>query len=248
MFSLLLQRVPEDRDILVARLWEAGPNGIVESDRALEAFFPDDTQSAHLIEAFGEHAPLWRHVSDVDWVARTRESFPAIPLGERFFLAPPWSDAPTPQGRLRLEINPGMACGTGWHPCTQMCLAAMERYLQPGSSVLDVGAGSGILSKAASLLGAARVVSCDIDPDSAAIASQTLSNPGFVGSADAVCSQSFDLVIANISGEVVTALLADLERARKPNGRLILSGFANRIALPPVLETLQREEWICLVC
>ena len=248
MFSLLLQRVPEDQDILVARLWEEGTQGIVEADGGLEAFFGDNAQSDYLLETFREFAPLWQPASDIDWIARTQESFPAMPLGERFFLAPPWSDSPTPPGRLRLEINPGMACGTGWHPCTQLCLSAMERYLKPGDSVLDVGAGSGILSLAAVLLEAGHVVSCDTDGEAAAIAGQTVSNPVFIGSVDAVRDESFDVVVANISGEAIAALRSDLERVRKPGGRLILSGFANAVASPPPVATLQKEEWICLVC
>ena len=69
--------------------------------------------------------------------------------GERFFLVPPWCDDPAPPGRLRLEIYPGMACGTGRHPATQLCLEALERTVRPGMTLVDVGTGSGILSAGA---------------------------------------------------------------------------------------------------
>src|SRR5205085_2494208 len=149
-------------------------------------------------------------------------------VGEKFFIVAPWRTEPTPPGRFRLEINPGMQCGTGQHPCTQLCLAAMEQVLRPGDSVLDVGSGSGILSIAAKLLGAGRVIACDLDPDAARPV------PFFVGSADAVRSGAFDVVVANISEEVLDGpLRAELERVARVR---ILSGFQD-----------DRGEWSCAI-
>ena len=79
------------------------------------------------------------------------------PVGERLFLAPPWSEETVPDGRVRLIHNPGLACGTGEHPCTQMALAAMERIVKPGDRVADIGTGSGILAIGAALLKAGQL-------------------------------------------------------------------------------------------
>jgi ribosomal protein L11 methylase PrmA len=128
---------------------------------------------------------------------------------------------------LRLDINPGLQCGTGQHPCTILCLEAMERIVRPGDAVLDVGTGSGILAMAAKLLGAGRVVACDIDPDAAKVV------PFFVGSVDAVRPDSFDVVVANISEDVTGDMRAGLERVAP---RRILSGFQD-----------ERGEWSCLI-
>ena len=146
-------------ELYVAALWEAGTLGIVEGDGYLDAYFELEETAGR----FG--AP--QLAPETDWVRATEEAWPPLLVGEKFFLVAPWRTEPTPAGRFRLEINPGMQCGTGQHPCTQLCLEAMEKVIQPGDSVLDVGSGSGILSIAARLLGAGLVISCDIDPEAA---------------------------------------------------------------------------------
>src|SRR4029077_10674001 len=205
---------------LIAELAEAGTLGVVEGDGFVEAFFDDFATAEH----FGTpHAAPER-----DWVQETEDAWPPILVGEKFFVVAPWRTDPTPPGRFRLEINPGLQCGTGQHPCTQLCLEAMEQVIRPGDAVLDVGSGSGILSIAAQLLGAGRVVACDIDPDAAKVAHF------FVGSADAVRSGSFDVVVANISEDVMGEMRAELERVAT---RRILSGFRD-----------ERGAWTCVVC
>jgi ribosomal protein L11 methyltransferase len=219
MFTVRIPVEPERQDALVADLWEAGTLGIAEGAGFLDAWFDDRTTAAQ----FGEPQPA----PQIDWAAKVQAEWPALEVGEKFFVAPPWNTDPTPPGRFRLEINPGLQCGTGQHPCTQKCLAAMERHIRPGDRVLDVGSGSGILSMAAKLLGAGLVVACDIDPEAARPV------PFFQGSVDAVRSGAFDVVVANISEEVIGRLLPELERVAPVR---ILSGFQD-----------EAGEWTCLV-
>jgi len=238
-FAVRLRCAPTDEDELSALLWEHGTTGIVEEPGGLRAFFnelPDLGQ-------FAAFHPEFETVEDVDWEQRTRDSFPALSIGERFYLVPPWSEDTLPAGRIRLVVTPGMACGTGWHPCTQMCLEALEQFMKPGDRVLDVGVGSGILSQAALALGASKVVGCDVDEDSVVIARQSLHDV-FVGSVDAVREGAFDLAIANISAEICEDLLPDLRRVARV---LILSGFEAWPAAPAAVRRLSKNGWQCLV-
>jgi len=243
--------VPAEReDQVVADLWECGTTGLVEGDDGIRAFFDDATEVAPLLARFAEFAPQLREEQPTDWAQVSRDAWPPMLVGERFFLVPPWSEADTPVGRLRLEIYPGMACGTGRHPATQLCLEAIERYIKPGDKVLDVGSGSGILSAAAALVGAGQVIGCDVDPDAVNIARERVASPVFVGSIQAVQSNWADVIVANISSAVVEELADEFARVRTQDSTLILSGFPHW-DLPEgfgaAKEVLRREEWVCLI-
>jgi len=250
LFSLLLHPPRGREDWLVAELWEVGTTGILEQDGGIRAFFDSAADPAGLAARFIEFAPELRLEEPTDWAQVARDAWPPMLVGQRFFLVPPWSTEPAPRGRLRLEIYPGMACGTGRHPATQLCLEAIEKHVRPGDCVLDIGAGSGILSAAAALVGAGCVAGCDIDPEAVSIAREHLASPLFVGSADAVRSGWADVVIANIDSAAIEQLAPELARVRKPVSTLILSGFPEWDApegFEP-REVLRREEWLCWIC
>ncbi|MBV9769213.1 MAG: 50S ribosomal protein L11 methyltransferase [Bryobacterales bacterium] len=258
MFSLLLHPPPEREDFLIADLQECGTAGLVEEDAGLRAFFENDRSAVLLQRHFAEFSPAFRQEEFTDWERVTRDAWPPLNIGERFYLVAPWHNAdaePTPPGRLRLEIYPGMACGTGRHPATQLCLQAMERYLKPGARVLDVGSGSGILSGAASLLGAACVIACDIDPDAVPIVRERVNVPMFIGSADAVRSRWADVIVANIDATTLERIAPELERVRGKRSTLILSGFPESDVpegFSPKEVLRQKDDlcqvWCCLVC
>ena len=246
MFSLFFRPSPDREEFLIAELWECGTTGIIEEDGGVRAFFED----LSLLPRFTSDAPELREEQPIDWAQATRDAWPPIIVGQRFFLTPPWCHLPTPPGRLRLPIYPGMACGTGRHPATQLALEVIEQYVRPGDSVVDVGTGSGILAAAAALVGAGRVIGCDIDPEAVRIASQRLNSPLFAGSAAAIRSQSADVVIANIDAATIEELAAEFARIRKPDSVLILTGFPEWDA-PAGFQAKgfrKREEWLCLVC
>ena len=121
-----------DLELLIARLWELGTTGIIEDpcpgdEFQLRAFFPQRFEAGE----FAAWQPAWEEAEDKNWVRIIMDSWDPIEVGERFFVAPDWRDDPTPPGRIRLVVRPGVALGTGYHPTTQMCLEAMESETHP---------------------------------------------------------------------------------------------------------------------
>jgi len=110
-------------------------------------------------------APVYRWVEDQDWMEAWKQHYHPLPIGARLLVAPPWAEIEAGD-RVVVRIDPSMAFGTGTHPSTQLSLELLERYLQPGQEVIDVGCGSGILSIAAVKLGARQALAVDIDPAS----------------------------------------------------------------------------------
>ena len=264
MFSLELESDGESKDILIAELWDSGSAGIVETEMPdgrwlLRAFFEDEAGMDSLLRRFPgrieRHAPR-------DWVEFSRAGWKPLCAGERFYLVPEWRDDPAPPGRLRIAINPGLACGTGFHEASQLCLEALEQYQLPQMTVLDVGAGSGILSIASALLGVRRVVACDIDPIAVDIAGAAFRRAGvraslFIGSVNAIRTNSVDLIVANISAAASIELAPEFLRCLAPGGRCIASGFevweapAVEVALERAGGSVERKhvkgDWCALV-
>lgn len=262
MYSLFLECPEQDAELLSSELWEEGASGIQEEPLPgarcqLRAWFDDPTG---LLQRFATFRPRLEADPEVDWERASRQAWQPFAVGERLYLAPEWDEDPTPLGRMRLTIHPGLALGTGDHPATKLCLEALEKHLPVSASVLDVGAGTGILMAGAALLGARHVAGCDIEYDSIEVAYRNLLMDGlpphvFAGSTRAVKSRSVDLVVANINALTHETLAA--EYARVSRRWLILSGFPDRHAARVraalrehgfgVVETIEKNEWVCLV-
>ena len=246
--------------MLSAELWELGTAGIRELEYGervtLIAGFETNDEREMLLREFAAFAPEWELEEAIDWVQWTHDAWPARIVGERLFLAPPWSKEPTPEGRLRLVHNPGLACGTGEHPCSQLALSSLETVALPDCRVLDVGTGSGILAIAAKLLGAGLVVGVDNDVTALQAAEENfaLSHVEALvvgGSTEAIAADQFEVTVANISGTVLLSIFDDLLRVTRSGGRLILTGFA-QWELAPFLDLLpgaavwDMNEWRCV--
>lgn len=173
-----------------------------------------------------------RPVADQDWVRLTQSQFEPIHIGQRIWVVPSWHAAPDP-GALVLELDPGLAFGTGSHPTTRLCMEWLEQHVQAGASVLDYGCGSGILAMVASKLGAQPVVGVDIDPQAieAARANSARNGCGITYALpegfDPAC---FDIVVANILSSPLKLLAPMLSGRVAAGGHLILSGILARQA------------------
>jgi ribosomal protein L11 methyltransferase len=196
-------------------------------------------------------------VADQDWLAEWKKGYEPIEIGNRLLIAPSWK-AEGKSDRILVQIDPGMAFGTGTHETTRGCLELLEKYWR-GGSLLDVGTGTGILAIAAiKLAPGSRVVGFDIDPEAVAVAQENaeINNAADeleleVNKLSSFHGQEFDLVLANLTADVIVPLAADFRQVIK-KGILIVSGILReqgeevRAALDgfEVIEEKPDGEWI----
>ncbi len=227
-----------------------------------------ETALSHL-QAFGLR-PIGnirtRLVAEADWADAWKAYFPVMRVGERLVIKPTWRRHRAAPGDLILALDPGMAFGTGLHPTTRLCLAAVEAAAadgeMEGARVLDVGCGSGILAIAAARLGAASVLGVDTDPIAieATVANarrnhlvrQISARAGSLPSGE----PPYDVVLANLIASVLIVLAGALRDEMRPGGLLLASGiFADREAAVAdalgaagldVLERTVEGEWVAL--
>ncbi len=203
-----------------------------------------------------------RPVADEDWVRLTQSQFAPIHIGKNIWVVPSWHDAPDPNA-LILELDPGLAFGTGSHPTTRLCMEWLEAHPAPGKSVLDYGCGSGILAMVAKKLGTAVVTGVDIDPQAIESARDNAQRnncdiayflpDSFATSIHA--EQRFDTVVANILSSPLKVMAPMLSGRVADGGALILSGVLARQA-KEVIEAYapfvklavwaQQEDWVAL--
>jgi len=253
--SLLLTCVIEQKDELIAELYDWSTTGIVEDEQLggeclLEAFFDTADEAEAVKAALAQYEPVMRIHGERDYVREFQAHWGAQAVGKRLWLAAPWDEAPVPEGRLKVEYQAGMACGSGAHPCTRLCLEALEDVVREGSSVLDVGVGSGILLMAARVLGAGMLAGCDIDHDSVVLAREAVPEAHvFTGSTRSVAAGRFAVVIANISGVAAEQMRSELQRVCASGGVMIVSGFRVHDVPDGFGDAEQREleGWACLL-
>ncbi len=167
-----------------------------------------------------------------DWRTAWHEHFNIVRIPGRrtIVVRPPHIPYAANTDEVTIDLVPGLAFGTGQHQSTRLCLSLLAEKIQGGERVLDVGTGSGILAVAAARLGAGSVVATDIDPLAVDAARQTvrrnrLSGQIEVREASIPVEEQFDLVVANLTADLLQYLAQDLARALKPNGNLIASGL-----------------------
>ena len=166
-------------------------------------------------------------VADQDWVKLTQSQFDPIHVSERLWITPTWHEAPT-DGSINIELDPGLAFGTGSHPTTFLCLRWLDANMPQGAAVLDYGCGSGILAITAAKLGAGKVVGVDIDKQ-AIRASHDNAGQNQVSIEvylpDAQPEGQFDVVVANILANPLRMLGQMLAGRVKTDGQIVLSGI-----------------------
>ncbi len=214
-----------------------------------------------------------RTIQEEDWAHAWKRYYKPLRIGKRVLLAPAWEESDARPNDVVVRLDPGMAFGTGMHPTTRLCVAALEDYVHPGEPLLDIGTGSGVLSLVAAKLGARPVWATDIDPLAIRATQENAQRNGIAlapnalyvqkGSVPADQSGRFPLIVANILAEVLVGLFdaaydnVPLVEPLAPGGHLILAGIlekkiglvlaaAARHSLREV-ERKQEEDWVAVI-
>ncbi len=201
---------------------EDSPDGIDLLDEILQEIC---TMNIERVEVAG--------VSDDDWNHKWKEYFKPTRITDRIVVKPSWEAYEKKQDELVIEIDPGMAFGTGTHPTTTLCIELLEKYIdEDRSTVLDIGCGSGILTIAAALLGARQVLGVEIDPLAVDIAKNNIAINRLEGDIRVIegdltkgIESQADIVVANLMADLVATLSRDVPKHLKEDGVFIASGI-----------------------
>jgi len=219
----------------------------------------------HLSQIYPIPAPEFRELAEDDWANAWKKHFckqgGVLRIGQRIVIKPSWQEHQRQPDEVVIELDPGMAFGTGLHPTTRMCLQALEEHLKPGAKVLDLGTGSGILAIAAAKLGAGSVLALDNDPLAVKAARANARANGVqnlvsveLGSLDKA-TEEFELVLVNILARVIIELAAQglVDRVR-PTGLMIAAGIIDEQEAEvaavlrerglEIVERRQEKDWV----
>ena len=206
--------------------------------------------------------PVYTRIAEADWAEAWKEYFWPERITDTIIVKPTWREYPAEKGEIVIEIDPGMAFGTGTHPTTALCIRMIERHLRAGGSVLDVGTGSGILMIAAAKLGAREICGVDIDSMAASVAEKNLKLNHIAhfqiitGNLVDAVQGTFDLVVANILAEVILDLLPDATAKLDAKGLFVSSGIIaakKEMVLAGleenglvVVDVLEKDGWVAI--
>lgn len=277
------------RDTSLGQWFEIPPNDIPEGEAKISGYFPEGVDMDEVIAQVKERTEELREydidpgnpiitvrdVSEDDWANNWKQYFKPIRVSKRLTIKPTWEEyVPASLEEKIIELDPGMAFGTGTHPTTSLCLRTLEGVIQEGDEVIDVGTGSGILAIGAVRLGASRVLALDLDP---VAVSSALENTRLNGLEDRIQVVESDLlsvlkkgssaevdvqlpvrvVVANILAEIILLFVEDVFEALQPGGYYIASGIyknkeqsveeALTAAGFEIEQTVREEDWVAFV-
>ncbi len=239
--------VIEDPDEEPAEGWG---DGAVEkpTDNSVTGYFPSNSSLSNKCLALEEKLKelksksgiswhiTYSEIDEKDWAESWKAFFWSVKIGKNLVVKPTWREYAPGKNDIILEIDPGMAFGTGAHPTSALCMSMIEKYLKPGDSFLDIGTGSGILMIAAAKLGAMHLLGTDTDEVAAEIAKENLllnkiDEKRFAVKVTSLTEEingRFDIVAANILTEVILNLLEGVSEVISKNGILICSGITEK--------------------
>ena len=197
-----------------------------------------------------------------DWSEKWKENWTVTHVTEKIAVVPSWLEYTPKKNEITITLDPGCAFGTGTHQTTQLCMKALEKYLKTGSSMADIGTGSGILALLAKKLGAKKVYGCDNDETVIDVAKENARKNSVDGilfeykTADKI-TEKYDFVCANILHHILAEIMGDLKNIMNPLGKMVLSGILNEkksIVLDSIkkhnlkiAEIITQDQWVAFV-
>lgn len=240
--------------------WEFPEELLEQEDIIVKGYFPVDADLVKTMASFQENVEKIKghfaggkievtetEVAAENWATSWKAFYKTERIGERVVIKPSWEEYNSRPEEVVVELDPGMAFGTGNHPTTAMCIRALESTVFPGCLVLDVGTGSGVLAVTAAKLGAGQITAVDYDPVSIDAARENIRLNGVADRVNVIQSDLLtgienkaDVVVANIIAKVIIRLIPQAADLTKPNGWFISSGIIQD-RLTDVLEALKQS-------
>jgi ribosomal protein L11 methyltransferase len=278
------------RDTSFGQLYDTPFNDIPEGEAIIKAYYPEMEKIEPIIEQLvrfideireypinvGKASVACKIVDDEDWANAWKQYFKPVAITSQLTIKPTWEEYVARPGEIIIELDPGMAFGTGTHATTSLCLQTLEKYIQPGMDVIDIGTGSGILAIGAVKLGAKHVLALDLDPVAVVSASENVALNQLDDRVTVIQSDLLqvlkgnnhapdnhigvtlpvDLAVANILADIILMFIDDVYEALKPGGIYITSGIIGKkaaeveIALEQagfqLLQTIHDQDWVAI--
>lgn len=211
-----------------------------------------------------EHIVKISVVNEKDWAESWKKYYKPIKIGENIVIKPSWENYDLDEKDIMIELDPGMAFGTGTHETTAMCTEALEKHIKPGDKVYDIGCGSGILSIVSAKLGASKVIGVDLDEVCVKVSNENimLNNVEDVveirqGNLLDVVNEKANIIVSNIIAEIIAGMTKDLKNYLEDNGIFITSGIiVEKIELVEkalldngfkILDIKKKNGWACII-
>lgn len=269
----------KERETTYGEIYQLNPDDYPEEGVIIKAYLPVNSFLGETVEEIkqainnlmlynidiGRNKITISEVNEEEWATAWKKYYNPVKISERFTIVPTWETyEPVSSDELIIELDPGMAFGTGTHPTTVMCIQALEKTVKKGDVVVDVGTGSGILSIAAAMLGAKRVHALDLDPvavESAKLNVKlnkvhdvvTVSQNNLLDRID----EQADVIVANILAEIILRFVDDAYRLLRSDGVFITSGIIQTKKQEvkegllragfTIEETLTMEDWVAFI-
>ncbi|MGJ7035019.1 50S ribosomal protein L11 methyltransferase [Anoxybacillus eryuanensis] len=269
----------KERETTYGEIYQLNPDDYPEEGVIIKAYLPVNSFLGETVEEIkqainnlmlynidiGRNKITISEVNEEEWATAWKKYYNPVKISERFTIVPTWETyEPVSSDELIIELDPGMAFGTGTHPTTVMCIQALEKTVKEGDTVVDVGTGSGILSIAAAMLGAKRVHALDLDPvavESAKLNVKlnkvhdvvTVSQNNLLDRMD----EQADVIVANILAEIILRFVDDAYRLLRSGGVFITSGIIQTKKQEvkegllragfTIEETLTMEDWVAFI-